>query len=201
MSMIKKQGRALHYIIKIALLSAIAAIIMLFELPLWFAPSFYKLDISEAVILMGSFAMGPVAGVVIELLKNLLNIVLNGTTTAYVGELANFVTGCAFVLPAALMYKYQKTQKGALIGMCFGTACLAVVGSLINYFVLVPTYSSLYGLPIDSIVDMAKAVNPLIGDLKTMIAFAVAPFNLLKGIVCSVLSLLLYKRLSKLLHK
>lgn len=201
MTRAKKQGGALHYIIKIAVLSAISAIIMLFELPLWFAPSFYKLDVSEAVILMGSFAMGPAAGVIIELLKNLLNIVLNGTTTAYVGEFANFVTGCALVLPAALIYKCRKTQKGALVGMCVGTACLAMVGSLINYFILVPTFSTLYGLPIDSIVEMANVVNPFISDLKTMIAFAVVPFNLLKGIVCSVLSLLLYKRLSKLLHK
>ena len=109
MNTLNKRSKTLHYIIKIAILAAIASVIMLFEFPLWFAPGFYKLDLSETVILMGSFAMGPVAGVLIELLKNLLNILINGTTTAYVGEFANFVTGCAIVLPAALIYKYKKT--------------------------------------------------------------------------------------------
>ncbi len=198
---INKRGNALRYIIKIAILSAIAAVVMLFEFPLPFlAPSFYELDLSEAVIMMGSFAIGPVAGVIIELLKNLINILFNGTTTAYVGEFANFVTGCAFVLPAALIYKYNKTIKGAIIGMVSGAISLAVVGGLLNYFILVPAFSNFYGLPIDAIVGMASKINPLITDLKTMIVMAVAPFNLLKGVVCSVISLILYKRISKILH-
>ena len=198
---INKRGNALRYIIKIAILSAIAAVVMLFEFPLPFlAPSFYELDLSEAVIMMGSFAIGPIAGVIMELLKNLLNIVFNGTTTAYVGEFANFVTGCAFILPAAFIYKYNKTIKGAIVGMTIGAISLAAVGGILNYFILVPAFSSLYGMPIEAIVGMATKINPLITNLKTMIVFAVAPFNLLKGIVCSVISLILYKRISKILH-
>ncbi len=200
-STINKRGNALRYIIKIAILSAIASVVMLFEFPLPFiAPSFYELDLSEAVIMMGSFAIGPVAGVIMELLKNLINILFNGTTTAYVGEFANFVTGCAFILPAALIYKYNKTIKGAVIGMVTGALSLAVVGGFLNYFILVPAFSSLYGMPIEAIVGMATKINPLITNLKTMIVFAVAPFNLLKGVVCSVISLILYKRISKILH-
>lgn len=196
-----KNNTTLKYIIKIAALAAISAIIMLFEFPLWFAPGFYKLDLSEAVILMGSFALGPVAGVLIELLKNFLNIILNGTTTAYVGEFANFVTGCAFVLPAAFIYKYKKNIKAAISGMIASTFSLAIIGGLLNYYVMIPAFSSLYKLPIDAIIDMAKALNPWVVDLKTMIVFAVAPFNLVKGVLCSVIALLIYKRISKILHK
>ncbi len=198
---INKRGNALRYIIKIAILSAIAAVVMLFEFPLPFlAPSFYELDLSEAIIMMGSFAIGPVAGVIMELMKNIINILFNGTTTAYVGEFANFVTGCAFILPAAFIYKYNKTIKGAIIGMVTGAISLAVVGGVLNYFILVPAFSNLYGMPIEAIVGLATKINPLIIDLKTMIVFAVAPFNLLKGVICSLISLILYKRISKILH-
>ncbi|MBQ7821262.1 MAG: ECF transporter S component [Clostridia bacterium] len=198
---VNKRGASLHYIIKIAILAAISAIIMLFEFPLWFAPGFYKLDLSEAVILMGSFAMGPIAGVLIELIKNLLNILLNGTTTGYVGEFANFVTGCAFILPAAITYKYKKNIKGAVIGMILGTLSLSIAGGLMNYFVLVPAYVKMGLLPLEAIVSAASKVNSAVTDLKSMIVFAVMPFNLIKGIACSFIALLLYKRLSNILHK
>ena len=193
-------NKPLKYITKIGILSALAAILMLFELPLWFAPSFYELDFSELPILIGGFALGPVAAVLMELIKNLLNLLMNGTDTAFVGEFANFVTGCAFVLPAALIYKYKKTLKTAIVGLAAGAASLICVGALINYFVLIPAFSELYGLPIETIVGMGTAVNPSITDLKTLIVFAVMPFNLIKAAACSILSLLLYKRLSRILH-
>ena len=190
----------IHYIVKIAILSALAAIIMLFEFPLPFAPGFYKLDLSEVVILMGGFAMGPIAAVIIELLKNLINILLNGTATAFVGEFANFLIGCALVVPASIIYKYKKSFKGAIISLVIGTLTLALVGSLTNYFVLIPAYSEFYHMELDKIVSAGPSVNPLVSDLKTLIVFAVAPFNLVKGLLCSLLNLLLYKRVSKLLH-
>ena len=193
-------SKKLHTIVKIAILTALAAIIMLFEIPLPFAPSFYKLDLSEIVILMGGFAMGPVAAVVMELLKNLLNILLNGTSTAYIGEFANFVTSCALVLPASIIYKYRKTLNGAIIALIAGTLSLTIVGSLLSFFLLIPAFSEFYHLPIDDIINMGSAVNPLVTDLKTLVMFAVAPFNIVKGVVCSVVSLLLYKRLSRILH-
>ena len=185
---------------KIAILTAISAVIMLFEFPLPFAPSFYELDLSEAVILMGGFAMGPLAAVMMELLKNLLNLLINGTMTAGVGEFANFVMGCALVVPAAVIYKYKKTMKGAILALCTGVLSLVVIGAFINYFVMIPAYVALAGFPMEAILNMAKDVNPLVGNLETMIVFAVAPFNLVKGIICSVINLLLYKRLSKILH-
>ena len=190
----------LKYIVKIGILSAVAAVLMLFELPLWFAPPFYKLDFSEIPILIGSFALGPMAGVIMELLKNLLNLLMDGTTTAFVGEFANFVTGCAFVLPAALIYKHKKSLKNALVGLAFGTLSLVIVGAAMNYYILVPTFSELYHLPLENIVAMGTAVNASISDLKTLIIFAVMPFNLLKSVACSAVTLLLYKRVSKILH-
>lgn len=192
---------ALKNLTKIAILSAISAIIMLFEFPLPFAPSFYELDLSEAVILMGGFAMGPLAAVCMELLKNLLNLVMiNGTITAGVGELANFAMGCAFVVPASLFYKYHKTLKGAIVSLVIGTSSLVVVGCVVNYFVMIPAYVALANFPMEAILGMASKVNGLVTSLETMIIFAVAPFNLVKGIVCSVINLLLYKKLSRILH-
>lgn len=190
----------IHSITKIAILTAISAVVMLFEFPLPFAPGFYELDLSEAVILMGGFAMGPVSATIIELLKNLINILINGTSTAYIGELANFITGCAFVVPASLIYKYNKTLNGAIVSLVVGTLSLATIGSMLNYFVLIPTFSKFYNLPIENIVSMGSAVNPLVGDLKTLVVFAVAPFNLVKGVICAVINLLLYKRVSRVLH-
>lgn len=200
MSVYPKYRTKIHTITKIAALTAIASVVMLFEFPLWFAPGFYKLDLSEAIILMGGFAMGPGAAALMELLKNLINILLNGTTTAYIGEFANFVTGCSFVVPAALIYKFCHGRKGACIALVTGTISLAIVGSLMNYFLLIPAFSRFYNMPLDSIVAAGTAVNPLVADLKTLVVFAVAPFNLAKGVICSVINLLLYKRLSGLLH-
>ena len=198
--MTTKSKTSIRYMARVAVLTAIASVLMLLEFPLWFAPGFYKLDVSEAVILMGGFALGPGAAILIEFLKNLINILLNGTTTAYIGELANFITGCSFVVPAALIYKYHKNKKGALISMITGSLSLALIGSLLNYFVLIPAFSRFYNLPIENIIGMGGAVNPLVSDLKSLVVCAVAPFNLVKGIICSVLAMLLYKRVSKILH-
>lgn len=195
-----KQNKTIKYIARVAVLSAIASLLMLLELPLWFAPPFYELDFSELPILLGGFALGPAAAVLMELIKNLLNLLMNGTDTAFVGEFANFVTGCALVLPATLIYKYKKTLKGAILGLAVGAVSLMTVGSLMNYFLLIPAFSSFYGMPIDAIVAMGTKVNGAIVDLKTLIVFAVVPFNLLKAAACAVLSLLMYKRLSKILH-
>lgn len=192
--------KTINYVVKIAILAALSAVIMLLEFPLPFAPGFYKLDLSEAVILMGGFAMGPVAAAVIELIKNLINILLNGTTTAFVGEFANFLTGCALVVPASLIYKYHKTLKGAIVSLAVGTVSLVIIGSTFNYFVLIPAFSSMYHMPLDEIVSMGSKLNPLVSDLKTLVVFAVAPFNIVKGVLCSLINLLLYKRVSKILH-
>ena len=195
-----KSKTSIRYMARVAVLTAIASVLMLLEFPLWFAPGFYKLDVSAAVILMGGIALGPGAAILIEFLKNLINILLNGTTTAYIGEMANFITGCAFVVPAAVIYKYHKNKKSALISMVAASLSFMVIGSLLNYFVLIPAFSRFYNLPVEDIIGMGAAVNPLVTDLKSLVVWAVAPFNLAKGVICSTLAMLLYKRVSKILH-
>lgn len=183
-------------IVKIGMLAAVAIILMLFEIPLPFAPSFYEIDFSEVPVLVGCFAMGPFAGALIELIKILLNFVLTGTQTAGVGEIANFIIGCALCVPAGLIYRRNRTRKNALIGMAAGTVTMTVLGCLINAFVLLPTYATAFGMPIDALVGMGTAVNSHITDLTTFVMFAVAPFNLLKGVLVSVIVFLIYKKIS-----
>ena len=182
--------------VKIGMLAAISVVLMLFEIPLPFAPSFYEIDFSEVPVLIGAFAMGPVAGAAIELVKILLNLVITGTDTAGVGELANFIIGCSLCLPAAIIYKRKKTRKGAMIGMVTGTALMVVIGCLINAYVMLPAYSAAFNLPIDALVQMGTAINPNITSLNTFVIFAVAPFNLLKAILVSLIVLLIYKKIS-----
>jgi len=187
-------------IAQIGILSAIAAILMVIEIPLWFAPSFYKIDLSELPVLIGGFAMGPCAGVVIELVKVLLYLLIHGSSTGGVGDIANFVIGCSFVIPSTLIYRYHKSKKGALIGMAVGTLILIVVGSLLNAFVLLPFYAKVFHMPLDALVAMGHAVNPSINDLPTFVMLAVAPFNLLKGLMVSAVTMLIYKHVSPILH-
>lgn len=196
-----KQGFSVKALTKIGALSAVAGVLMLLEMPLWFAPSFYKLDFSEIPVLIGAFALGPIAGMTIELIKILLNFVLNGTVTGGVGEIANFFIGCALVVPAGFIYKQNKNTKNAIFGMIVGTLVLTVVGALLNYFLLLPVYAKVFGAPIQAFIDMGKALNPYIVDLKTFVLFCVVPFNLLKGIVVSAITLLIYKRISPILHR
>ena len=181
---------------QVGMLSAIAVVLMLFEIPLPFAPAFYEIDFSEVPVLVGCFAMGPAAGVAIEFLKILLNFAINGTATAGVGEIANFLIGCSLVVPAALIYKFKKTRTGAIVGMAAGTVFMTAVGCLLNAFVLLPTYAVAFGMPIDRLVQMGTAVNSAIDSLTTFVLFAVAPFNLLKGVLVSLIVFLIYKKIS-----
>lgn len=183
-------------IVQIGMLSAIAVVLMLFEIPLPFAPSFYEIDFSEVPVLIGCFVMGPMAGVAIELVKILLNLVINGTMTAGVGEIANFIIGCALCVPAGIIYKKMHTRKGALIGMATGTVVMTVLGCFINAFILLPAYAAAFQMPIDALVGMGTAVNSHITSLFTFVIFAVAPFNLLKGILVSLIVLIIYKKIS-----
>lgn len=183
----------------IGLLSAIAIVLMLFEIPLGFAPSFYKIDLSEVPVLIGAFALGPVAGIVIEAIKIALNLLTDGTITAGVGEAANFIIGCALVVPSAIIYQKTKTRKSALIGLIIGTITLVIIGSALNAYLLLPTYAKAFHMDLDALVALGTAVNPAITNLSTFILFAVAPFNLIKGVAVSVLTMLLYKKISPII--
>lgn len=184
--------------VQIGMLSAIAVILMAFEFPLPFAPAFYKIDLSEVPVLIGCFAMGPMAGVIIELIKVVLHMIFVGTTTAGVGDVANFIIGCAFIVPASLIYKYKRTRKGALVGMSVGTVLMTVIGGLCNAFVLLPLYAAAFG-GMEAIIAAGTAINGGINGIGTFVLLAVTPFNLVKGVVVSLITLLLYKRVRVLL--
>lgn len=195
-----KEGTKIRTIVQVGMLAAIAVVLMLFEIPLPFAPSFYEIDFSEVPVMIGTFAMGPLAGAAIELVKILLNFFINGTTTAGVGEVANFLIGCALVVPAGIIYRRKRTRKGAIIGMAAGTVFMTLLGCVLNAYVLLPTYAAAFQLPIDSLVAMGTAVNGSITDLFTFVAFAVAPFNILKGVLVSLIVFLIYKKISPVFH-
>ena len=184
---------------QIGMLSAIATVLMLFEIPLPFAPSFYEIDFSEVPILIGSFAMGPLAGAAIEFIKILLNFAINGTLTAGVGEIANFLIGCSLVVPAAMIYRKKHTRNGALLGMVTGTVFMTLVGCFMNAYILLPAYAKAFGMPLDALVGMGTAVNKHITDIKTFVILAVGPFNLLKGTLVSLIVFLVYKKISPIL--
>ncbi len=184
-------------LVLMAIFSALAAVLMLLEFPLPFiAPSFYEIDLSEIPVLIGSFIMGPVAGVIIEAVKILPTLLIRGTDTAYVGELANFIIGCCFIVPAGVIYKKNKTKKSALIGIATGTMLMAVAGVVINYAILIPFYVKAFGMPLDLILDMGAKINPLISNKWTFVLICVAPFNIVKGIIDSLITALVYKRIS-----
>ena len=183
----------------IGVFSAISTVLMLFEFPLPFAPSFYKLDFSELPALIGGFAFGPVTGVLIEFIKVLLHIVVKGTSTAFVGEYANFVVGVSFILTSTVVYDFITTRKGALVSCIAGTLMLTVVGTAFNAVYLLPTFAKLYGMPMDALIGMGTAVNPKITNITSFVILAVAPLNLIKGGADSLITFLVYKQLSPIL--
>ncbi len=183
----------------IGMLSAIAAVLMLLEIPVPFAPSFYKLDLSELPILIGTFAFGPVAGVMIEMVKIILKVLFKGTSTAFVGELANFIVGCSLILPASIIYSFKKNKVQALIACITGTLCMTIVGTSFNAFYLLPKFAEMFHMPVNSLIAMGTAINPSITSLTSFVVLAVAPLNLIKGAINSIVTFLVYKHLSPLL--
>ena len=185
--------------VSIAMLAAVAVVLMLLEFPLPFLPPFYKIDASELPVIIGAFAMGPWAGVLIELIKILLNLLLDGTTTAFVGEFANFLIGCSYIVPASLVYYYRKSKKNAVIGLVLGTVACAVVGCLLNAYLLLPAYSKAFHMEIDALIAMGTAANKAIDSMFTFVLFATAPLNILKCGLVSVITMLIYKPISRIL--
>src|SRR5690554_1605418 len=188
--------------VKVSVLGVIAFILMFFEMPLvWIAPPFMKIDISDLPALIGAFAMGPMVGVIVQLLKNILNLVIEGSTTGGVGEFANFVVGSVFAYTAGFVYFKKRTFNRAVLGLILGTIAMTIVISFANYYFIFPFYAKLFGWPIESLVEMGTAVNSRIVDMKTMVIYAIVPFNLLKGVVLTALTILLYKKVSPILHR
>ncbi len=179
-----------------AMLGAISAVLMLFEFNVPLVLPFIKMDFSELPIILGGFILGPSAGAGVILIKILLNFVFNGSTTAGVGEVANFVLSLCYMLPSVLIYRKKKTKKWAAISMTIGTVVASVASVFMNTFVMFPVYGKAFNLPMDAIVEICASVNPAVDSVLTMMLFSVFPFNLFKYGVVSVLTFLVYKRLA-----
>ena len=190
-----KKNLSVQYLTRIAVLTALASILFLIEIPV---VAFYKLDLSNLPVLLGAFSMGPLAGIIILALKSFIGML--HSTSMYVGELADFIMGAAFVLPAALMYRQNKTRKTALAGMLVGTVTMIVVAVLVNWKMMIPFYMNVLGKPMEAVVGMATKVLPFVDTEWKLLLCVTAPFNLLKGVVLSALTYVLYKHLSPLLH-
>ena len=181
-----------------AMLGAVAAVLMYLEFPIPIMPAFVKLDVSELPALIASFAYGPVSGVLVCLIKNLIK--LPSTSTAAVGELFNFVMGALFVGVAGIVYKKNKTRKGAIIGAVAGALIMALVSLPYNYFVVYPAYVVMYHLPLEAIIGMYQAINPNVNGLLACLVTCNVPFTFAKGMVDALLCFLIYKPLSPILH-
>ena len=183
-----------------AMLSAIAFLLMFVEFPIpALIPSFVKMDFSELPALIATFSLGPVSGVVVCLLKNVLHILIKGTSSAGVGELGNFLLGVCLVVPAGLIYKKEHGRKGALIACLVGAAAMGILSVPINYFITYPAYVKFYGLPLDAIIAMYQQILPSAKGLLSCLVIFNMPFTFVKGLCDAVLTFLVYKRISPFL--
>jgi len=193
-----KMNWSTRNLVKIAMLSAVSFVLMMLSFPIVAVfPAFLKMDLSDLPALLGGFAIGPAAGVLVELIKNILNILIKGTDTGGVGELSNFIVGCCFVVPASMFYLRYKDKKHAVVGMLIGTVVMTVVACFTNAFLILPLYQKF--MPLDQI--LAAAPGNAITSVRTLVLFGIAPFNLFKSIVLSAATMLIYKKLSPVLHK
>lgn len=182
----------------IGICSAIATVLHMLDFPLAFiAPEFYKLDFSELPVMLCGFYLGPAAAVACEGIKILLKLLLKGTTTAFVGDFANFCVGCSMVLPAVIIYHIRKSRASAIWGLITGSVVITIFGSAFNAIYLLPKFAQLYGMPLDSIIAAGSSINRNITNVSTFVLLAVAPLNLIKGVTVSILTMLLYKRVAR----
>lgn len=186
-------------LVKISILSAIGYILMFISVPLpMLFPEFLKIDISDLTALLGGISLGPMAGVTIAFLKNLLQFITGMSTTGGVGEFANFLIGGSFVFTVSYIYSKKRNIQGVIIGLVSGMVVMTVVGCVANYFIILPFYATI-GWSIDAVVSMGAAINPAIDSKMSFIIWMIAPFNILKSGLMSLLTLLMYKKTEKIL--
>ncbi|SCW46160.1 Riboflavin transporter FmnP [Ruminococcaceae bacterium YRB3002] len=182
-----------------AILTALSVILMYLEVALPLMPPFLKFDFSEIPVLIGSFALGPLYGVIIELLKNLIHLPVSATSG--IGEMSNFITGSIYVGIAGLIYNRLRTRKGAIFSMLIATLCLTAIAIPLNYWVTLPLYASVLGFSTEAVIGMSAAVNSLITSKWTLIFWGFVPFNMFKGIVVAIVTFFIYKPISRLINK
>ena len=199
------QKQKTHHLAVAAMLSAVAAVLQFVEFSIPIMPSFIKLDISDLPALLGTFSLGPVYGVAIQLVKNLLHLPFG--SSAGVGELSNFILGAIFVFAAGMVYKRKKSRKSALTGSVIGAVAMALVSLVTNYFIVCPAYVVLFHMPLEEIISAYNKILEGVANVPTsnalfncLLVFNV-PFTLAKGLLDTALCFLIYKPLSPLLHR
>lgn len=184
----------------VGMMGAVSTVLMMINVSLPFAPGFLKFDIAELPALFAGFFLGPVSGCAVILIKIALKLVLQGTETAFVGEMMNILGSTCFVLPASLIYRWKHTKRGAVLALTISSVMVSIAFIFINAYIAFPLYSRLYGMPMDVIIGMGTAVNPLITDVTTLMLFSVFPFNLFKHGVTSLVTFMIYKRAGRALR-
>lgn len=187
--------------VRIAILGAIANILLLIRFPLPFMPPFMDFDLSGVPEIIGTFLMGPAAGIIIVVIKLLLKLLISGTTSMYTGELQNLILSISYILPAGLMYRRSATRKTAVIGMAAGTLICAVAAVFSNMYIIIPFYAKLYGLSMEEIIAITQAVNKYVDSEWKFVALGVIPFNLIKGSITTVLIYGTYPFLAHIINK
>ena len=177
------------------ILAALASVLMFLDFSIPVMPGFIKLDFSELPALLAAYALGPVSGVVVCLVKNLVNLL--STSTGGVGELSNFVLGACFVLPAGLIYQKRKTRKAAFWGAVLGAVVMAVVSIFSNYYIMYPIYTAF--MPMEVIIGMYQAIAPGVRTLWDALLWFNLPFTFFKGMCSVAIAFLVYKHISPLL--
>ena len=196
-----KQVTNVKRLVMIGLLGALAGILMLFKFPLPFMPPFMEFDLSGLVEVIGGFVLGPGAAVLIILVKLLVKLAFMGTSTMLTGEVSNFLLSCAYAVPAAWIYQHHKSRKSGAIGMAAGTILCSIAAVASNLLLIFPFYVKLMGMSMEEIVAMCSAVNPLMKNTLTLALFGIVPFNLIKYGITSVITRLVYKRVSKTMKR
>ena len=186
-----------RYVVFTAMFAAISSVLMFFEFPLPFLPPFLKLDLSDVPVLVGAFIFGPIPAVAITLIKDIIH--LSVTTTSGVGELADFLVTSTLALTAGLIYKAGKNTRMSVIGGVAGIILMTVMGAISNLYLILPFYSKI--MPLDAIFKLCAQINPIVTNMNTYIIYGVVPFNLLKGSIITVITLLVYKRLTLIFFK
>lgn len=184
-----------------AMMGAVAFVLMYFSFSVPFLSPFADFDFSYLPELIGGYILGPIGAVQIIAVKILLKLVFKGTSSMLTGELQKFLLSCAYVLPSVIYYRRHKTRRGAAIGLVIGTVVGVCTAILTNVYLIFPFYIKLYGMDWAAIIDMCTAVNPLIHDLPTMVAFSIVPFNVISMTVISLIAMLVYKKISVPLKK
>ena len=193
---LKKRRVSTLSMVKVAVLAGIAYALMFLEMPVPLFPGFLKIDLSDMPAIVAGLALGPIAGFAVEAVKNFLHLI-TATSTGGVGEIANIVVGSSFVVVASLVYRSEKSLKALIKGFALGTIAMVIIGSAMNYFVMLPFYGQIMGL--EAIIGMGTAINPNVKDLLSFVLWFIAPFNLVKGIVISIITIPLYKKIEKLI--